>query len=47
MSIKHYLARFDQKMSIFVVFLCVQLVNYACPNFRTTGVMALMFTFTT
>ena len=30
-------------MCIFVLFVC-SFINYACPNFRTTYAMALMFT---
>jgi len=31
------------KTCIFVVFVC-SIIDYACPNFRTTSTMALMFT---
>ena len=45
MSIKRCLARFDQKTCIFVVFfgcsLPPNIINYACPNFRTICAMAL------
>jgi len=39
MSVKRRLARFDQKTCIFIVFVCrlsPSIINYACPNFRTT-----------
>ena len=39
MSIKRRLARFDQQTCIFVV-LSPSIINYTCPNFRTSCEMA-------
>ena len=47
MIIKRCLARFDQKHVFSLFFVCSLspgIFNYACPNFRTTCVMALMRT---
>ena len=50
MNIKRRLARFEQNV-YFRCFSCAALspiiINYACPNFRTTCALTLMFTFTT
>ena len=46
MSIKRCLVRFDQKTCSFVVLcVCSSIINYACPNFRTTYAMALQHEF--
>ena len=41
----HILAKHENKTCIFVVFVCSlspSIINYACPNFRTTCAIALM-----
>jgi hypothetical protein len=49
MSIKGRLARFDKKNRVFSLFfvysLSPSIINYACPNFRSTCAMALQYVF--